>query len=594
MPRAMDIEEIRQRARRWIAGDPDPETATELQSLLDRRDPEAERELSERMAGPLAFGTAGLRGFIGAGEHRMNRAVIRRTSAGLARHLVDAVADAAERGVVIGYDGRHFSQEFAEETAAVLAGAGVAAHLFTEMVPTPLVAYAVTQLGAAGGVMITASHNPPRYNGYKVYWDNGAQIIPPHDRGIAGAIKEVGPARSVPVLAADRAKAKDLLRPVPDEIKAKYLDDVAALSLDDESRGNLRIAYTPMHGVGDPLAHQVLGRFGFTDVTSVPEQRDPDPDFPTVTFPNPEEEGALDLAFELARKIGADLVLANDPDADRLAVAIPRPDRPGEYRQLTGNEVGALIGEYLIRRSAGSVDRGLAIATIVSSPILGAIAADHGVMYREVLTGFKWIASVAQGLERDEGATFLFGFEEALGYMVGMTVPDKDGLSAAAVFAELTAAAAAEGRAIDDELERIARSHGLFASRQVSLVRRGLAGSSEISAMMNHLRRSPPAEIGGHAVKAVRDVLAGTRSGDGETTPLDLPKSNVMVFELEHGLTVIARPSGTEPKLKLYFNLLAPIGRDEDFRESHQRASERLEGLVGSFLKLVEAGAGGE
>lgn len=579
----MTDQDLRVRALAWIETDPDPRTAEELRALLDAGH---EQELAERMAGPLKFGTAGLRGVIGAGESRMNTAVILRTTAGLGAYLLSTDPDAASRGVIIGYDGRHGSREFALAASCVLAGAGIRAHLFRDMAPTPLTAYAIGALGAAAGVVITASHNPPEYNGYKVYWYDGALIIPPHDNGIASAIETIGPAKDIHRLEEREARQQGLLVDIPEWLLERYLDDVASLSLDDRGREDLPIVYTAMHGVGDTFARAALARYGFDEVWSVPEQQKPDGDFPTVSFPNPEEAGALDLALALARKKGARLVLANDPDADRLAVAIPRSD--GGYRQLSGNEVGVLLGEYFLRADTTDDSNRLVVTTVVSSPMLGEIAGELGVQYAEVLTGFKWIVTTAKALENKDGALFAFGYEEALGYTIGRVTPDKDGISAAAIFAELTSVAAAEGRTIDDELERLSRAYGLFVSAQRSVVRHGAQGAAKIAETMNLLRSSPPKKIGAARVTAVRDFLSQEQQSGGSGGTPALPPANVISFNLEGDGRVVARPSGTEPKIKFYFDLRETVGDAELYADARARANARLDELVAAFLEIVD------
>ncbi|HEY0839179.1 MAG TPA: phospho-sugar mutase, partial [Vulgatibacter sp.] len=410
----MDPHELREAAERWLAEDPDAATRGELRQLLDRDDRAA---LEDRFSGRLQFGTAGLRGLIGAGPNRMNRLVVIRATAGLARYLLDHVPDAATRGVVVGCDGRHLSAEARADVAAILAGHGIRARVFTALVPTPLAAYAVSHLRAAAGVMITASHNPAGYNGYKVYWGNGAQIVPPHDEGIAEAIDAVGPISSIPRLDEAAATLRGLREELGEETILAYLGEVEDLSRRPaRERRGLRIAYTAMHGVGGTLAIRALSRFGFDDVKVVAEQMEPDPEFRTVAFPNPEEKGAMDLVLALAASASADLVLANDPDADRLAVAVPRGD--GGFQALSGNEIGMLLASWLLEdpRPEG---KPLAITTIVSTPMLAAMCAKLGVACEEVLTGFKWIANRAMELEEREGARFVLGFEEALGYSVG-------------------------------------------------------------------------------------------------------------------------------------------------------------------------------
>ncbi|WP_437893052.1 phospho-sugar mutase [Sorangium sp. So ce124] len=582
-------------AERWLAHDPDPETQSELRRLIDaaRAGEDGVRaELAERFAGPLEFGTAGIRGVLGAGESRMNRAVILRTTAGLARHLLEAIGDKARSaGVVIGYDGRRMSREFAEDTACALAAAGIPSHLSPVPCPTPIAAFAVGHLGAAAGVMVTASHNPPEYNGFKVYWDNGAQIIPPHDTSIATAIDASPPADQVPRMPLDEARRLGLVRDFPEDLERSYLGAIRGLAVRSDGDRDLCIVYTPLHGVGDRLVHRALGEAGFTRVASVPEQAEPDGAFPTVAFPNPEEKGAMDLAFALAKQEGADLVLANDPDVDRLAVAVRRPD--GEYEQLTGNQVGVLLGHYLLTegRAQGADERRLVLASCVSTPMLGVIAAALGVHYEETLTGFKWIANRAMDIERSTGARFVFGFEEALGYTVGPVVRDKDGISAAALVAELAAVRKAEGRTLLDELQAITRKYGLYMSGQRSYTLRGVDGLEKIAAIMAALRKSPPAAIGGVPVVAWRDFEARTRTtSDGLVEPLVLPPSNVLVYELDGGSRLIARPSGTEPKIKFYFDVREEVAADEPLGDAEARAAARLDALARAFSGLAGIG----
>jgi phosphomannomutase len=558
-------------AKAWRDADPDADTRAELDALLAAGSP----ELAERFAGPLEFGTAGLRGLIGAGETRMNRAVVRRTTAGLARYLLEHVEGAAARGVVIGYDGRRQSDVFARDAAAVLAAAGIAVHLSDGLVPTPLCAFAVKELGAAAGIMVTASHNPPAYNGYKAYAGNGAQIIPPADVLIAAAIASVGPASDVSLAPLDG------VRSYGEAMKAKYLDAIGAL-VPRQAR-TLPIVYTPLHGVGAELFVRAFAAAGFADVQVVPEQAAPDGAFPTVAFPNPEEPGALDLALALAARLDAPLVIANDPDADRLAAAVRVAK--GRYQQLTGNEVGVLLGHHVLTRSEGA-DR-LVISTIVSSPQLGAIARELGATAAETLTGFKWIANRAMELERTDAKRFVFGYEEALGYSVGTVVRDKDGISAALVLAALAADLHARGETLLDELARIARRFGFYASSQRSLAFPGARGAEAMAAKMDALRAAPPASIAGHAVVATSDCERGVRVAGARSEPLALPKSDVLVFELEGGHRVIARPSGTEPKMKIYFDVREPMAADEPLDAVRARALARCEALAADMLRAL-------
>ncbi|HEY8089282.1 MAG TPA: phospho-sugar mutase, partial [Polyangiaceae bacterium] len=383
----MDLDELRATAERWMADDPDPGTREELRALLAHPDV-GKTDLADRFAAILEFGTAGLRGVLGAGPNRMNLAVVARATWGLAQELLASVPDAAKRGVVVGGDARRMSRELSEHTAAILASAGIRVVLFRTPVPTPLVGFAVKSLGAAAGVVVTASHNPPEYNGYKVYWENAAQIVPPVDARIAAAIQRAPSAREIVKGDLETHRSGGTVIDASDDLARSYLDTIRALAVHPgEGDRSLRIVYTPMHGVGDTLARAALAQGGFTDVASVPEQQKPDGAFPTVAFPNPEEKGAMDLAFALARRTGAALVIANDPDADRLALAVPEGDG---FRQLTGNQVGVLLGHYLLTERSASPGRPrVVLASIVSSPLLGRIAATLGVRYEETLTGFK-------------------------------------------------------------------------------------------------------------------------------------------------------------------------------------------------------------
>jgi phosphomannomutase len=577
------VEDLFTRAAFWLAHDPDAATRHELAGVLAKAhagEAAAQKEMRDRFAGPLEFGTAGLRGVIGAGESRMNRAVVRRTSWGLAMYLHEQVPDVRSRGVIIGYDARRMSREFAEDTAGVLAAQGIPAHLSTLAIPTPLTAFAVKHLGAAAGVMVTASHNPPEYNGYKVYWGNGAQIIPPHDAGIAAWIERASPADEVTVMPLDVGRLKGLVHDIEPSVERTYLDELAKLGVRKDGDRSLAIVYTPLHGVGDRLTRLALSEAGFTGVTSVPEQSEPDGAFPTVAFPNPEEKGALDLAMALADSKGADLLLANDPDVDRLAVAVRGPD--GRWVQLSGNQVGTLLGHYLLTEGPGG-DR-IALASLVSSPQLGVIARALGVRYEETLTGFKWIANRALEIERETGARFVFGYEEALGYTVGPLVRDKDGIGAAVVFAELAAVRRAQGKTLLDALDDIAREHGMFVSGQRSITMPGADGVAAIKRLMVDLRAKTPTSIGGLAVESVSDLLAGARRArDGAVEKLALPPSDVLVYALEGGSRIIARPSGTEPKIKFYFDIREPMTAGETPRDAESRARSKMMDLMATF-----------
>jgi len=585
----MDLEA---RAQHWLDHDPDPNARAELAGVLERAkkgDEAAKKDLAERFIGPLEFGTAGLRGVIGAGESRMNRAVVRRTSLGLGTYLLEKDPGVKKKGVAIGYDGRRLSREMAEDTAGVLASLEIPCYLSPHVCPTPVTAYAVTRLGASAGVMVTASHNPPEYNGYKVYWGNGAQIVPPHDTGIAAAIAREPEADQVPVTTQEEGRRRELIRDFPTDLEPSYLEAVQALAL---HRGegfdrSMPIVYTALHGVGDRLVRITFERAGFTGVTSVPEQAEPNGEFPTVKFPNPEEKGALDLSYALAERIGADLVIANDPDVDRLAVALRGPD--GRFVQLTGNQVGVLLGHYVLTEGKTGGERAV-LASCVSSPMLGAIARALGVHYEETLTGFKWIANRAMELEGQRGMRFVFGFEEALGYTVGDLVRDKDGISAALLFAELCAERRSRGITILGELETLYRKYGLYQSGQVSLTMKGADGLEKIHAMMGRLRRAPPARIGAFGVVGTTDVSTGKRkTAAGKEEKLPLPPSDVLIYDLEGSHRIIARPSGTEPKIKFYFDVRETMRADEPLAAAEVRANATMEGLKKAFVAIAGA-----
>jgi phosphomannomutase len=510
-------------ARAWLAEDPDPDTRAELERLLGTGDLDG---IADRFSGRLEFGTAGLRGEIGAGPNRMNRVVVTRAAAGLCSYLTAR----GGKSVVIGYDARHKSDVFARDTAEVVSGAGMSATVLPRPLPTPVLAFAIRHLGADAGVMVTASHNPPQDNGYKVYLGDGSQIVPPADAEISAAIEAVGPLSTVP--------RGDDWETLGDDVLDAYLDRVAGL-VDTASPRDLDIVYTPLHGVGRDVVLAAFDRAGFRAPTVVSRQGDPDPEFSTVAFPNPEEPGAIDLALAAAVQHHADIVLANDPDADRCAVAVPTGD--DGWRMLRGDEVGALLATHLVRRDPAL--SGTFAASIVSSSLLGRIAAAHGLGYAETLTGFKWISRV-DGLR--------YGYEEALGYCVDPAgVRDKDGISAALLVAELAATLKAEGRSLTDLLDDLATEHGLHATDQLSVRVEDL---SLIDDAMARLRATPPTSLGGRAVESAEDLAAGSA---------DLPPTDGLRYRLAEGGRVVVRPSGTEPKLKAYLEVVIPVDRDD-------------------------------
>ncbi|MFD3456414.1 phospho-sugar mutase [Streptomyces sp. NPDC058691] len=544
---------IRQ-ARTWLAEDPDPDTRGELEALLaaaEAGDRDAADDLADRFAGTLQFGTAGLRGAIGAGPMRMNRSVVIRAAAGLAAYL--KAQGQGDGLVVVGYDARHKSYDFARDTAAVMAGAGLRAALLSRPLPTPVLAFAVRHLGAAAGVMVTASHNPPQDNGYKVYLGDGSQIVPPADSGIAAEIAAIGPLSGVPL--ADEGR-----HVYGDEVVEAYLERVASV-VDRHSPRDLSVVYTPLHGVGRDVLTAAFARAGFAAPHVVAEQAEPDADFPTVAFPNPEEPGAMDLSFAAAREFGPDIIIANDPDADRCAVAVPDRGAEAGWRMLRGDEVGALLATHLVHQRA----TGTFAASIVSSSLLSRIAARAGLDYADTLTGFKWISRV-EGLR--------YGYEEALGYCVDPGgVRDKDGISAALAVAELAAELKAKGRTLSDLLDDIALEYGLHATDQLSV---RVADLSVIGDAMTRLRERPPTSLAGLAVTTAEDLTQGTE---------DLPPTDGLRYHLAgagpvEAARVIVRPSGTEPKLKCYLEAVLPVpGGADTLAATRTRAAEVLAAL---------------
>jgi phosphomannomutase len=563
-------------ARAWLAEDPDPETAGELRALIDRcgaQDAAARLLLDDAFAAPLEFGTAGLRGILGPGPNRMNRVVVRRTTAGLADYLLAQGVDPA-LGVVIGHDARKNSRVFAEDAARVLAGRGVAVKLAPGPWPTPVTGW--LSAGAAAGIMITASHNPPEYNGYKVYWSNGAQIVPPHDTGIAAAIAAIGPLADIAFPELDRARAVGRVVDLDARVLDDYVAAIQALRTTPHPRTELVVAYTPLHGVGAAAVEAGFAAAGTGPLHVVASQREPDPAFPTVAFPNPEEKGAMDAVLALAADVKAELVLANDPDADRLCVAVP--DGAGGYRVLTGDQTGALLADYLLETTHDG--RRLVATTIVSSQLLSHLAAAYGADYRETLTGFKWIGNAAIEWKTQTGGFFVMGYEEALGYSVGELVRDKDGVSAALLAAELAAWNRARGRTLLDHLDEVYRKVGLFVTEQVSLTRPGADGLASIRASMIHFRANPPQAIGGVPVGEVVDLSLGAGG---------LPRSDVLVYRLAGGRRVIMRPSGTEPKLKSYYEVRVEVGDGESMAAARQRGLADLAALRDSHQSLLAA-----
>ncbi len=556
--------------RSWISGDIDDDCREELQGLL--RDG-AWEQLQDRFAGDLAFGTAGLRGRIEAGPNRMNRAVVVRATAAVAGWLSE---DENARGglVIIGRDGRRKSDVFLRDAAEVLVAQGFRVALIDRPVPTPLVAFAARHFGAVAAIAITASHNPPDDNGYKLYDGTGGQIVTPADERIAQRIVELGPANRI-----SRGNLHDnaLVSVLGADVDRAFLDAVKRVARVSTVRVPFGVVYTPLHGVGAPFMTEALADAGFASVHVVPEQEKPDGAFPTVKFPNPEEKGALDLAFALARATEAHLVVASDPDADRLAIAIPDPGARGNYVQLTGNEVGILLAHHLFLQTP-EADRSkqLVVRSIVSTPMLDKLAAAHGAHADATLTGFKWIARSFTA-HRAQGIEPLFGFEEALGYCVREIVGDKDGIAAAVVFCDFARALHAEGRTVIDALGDLYASLGSFASAQATIAHPTAETRAAVFAALEALIASPPTEVRGRKVVAVGDFTKGIRrTSDGVESALALPKTLLVELEFEGGSRILVRPSGTEPKTKVYADVLGAPKKQASPLAAREAA--RLEG----------------
>ena len=517
------LETLIQQARDWIKQDPDAETVAELEKLISESD---EAGLADRFGQRIGFGTAGLRGLLGAGPNRMNRVLVAQAAAGISKYLKENFDDPS---VVIGYDARKNSDVFAKDSAQIFAGFGIRAFLFPELAATPLVAYAVRNLGASAGVMVTASHNPPGDNGYKVYDFSGSQIISPMDTQIAKHIDEFAKSGSVSSLARSESFVE-----VPTSVRSGYLQSVSGLLNKHSSRKDIKIVYSAMHGVGASFINEIFKLSGLAEPTQVPSQQQPDGKFPTVSFPNPEEPGAMDESMATASNHQADLVLVNDPDADRLAVAFKKTD--GSYQQLTGDQLGLILGEEMASRASREGRTGSLACSIVSSSALGKVAEHYGFGFEQTLTGFKWVSRVPN---------LIFGYEEALGYCVDWgQVRDKDGLSAALIVADIASALASQGYTLGDQLEKLMQRYGYFATGQISF---RVTDLTVIANLMKKLRTNPPTQIAG-----VDAVFEDMNQGSGS-----LPATDALRFKLQDGRTVIIRPSGTEAKLKCYLQAVS-------------------------------------
>ncbi|MEZ8085049.1 phospho-sugar mutase [Vibrio sp. 1S139] len=558
-----------QDAMNWLARDPDPRTREELQHLIDEG---MHDELEDRFTQRLEFGTAGLRGKVGCGPNRMNRLVIQETATGLGHYLIEHVANATIRGVVVGYDGRLDSKQFAIDTASVLTALGIKVYLTSNVAATPIVAFGIEHFNAAAAVVVTASHNPPEYNGFKVYWENGAQIIPPHDAGIAAEI-DIASTKPLPLMSLSDAESQGKLVWLTEGYYQTYRAAInqSPYVSDEIESANTTITYTAMHGVGAQMAEDLLHDSGFHKVFSVAEQREPDGNFPTINFPNPEEKGAMDLVVNLAKSVDADIACANDPDADRFAVAVRTYD--GSYKMLTGDQVGVLFAHYLL--SKPHTKNQLVGNSIVSSTLLEKVAQSHGATYFQTLTGFKWLANIGMQLE-DESNEFLFAYEEALGYTIGTQVRDKDGLSAIVVFAQLVEELKSQGRTVWDLLAQISLEHGVHTNAQ-----RSIALDPDSPSLGSKLRSAQPKAINGVAISVIEDLQSSLRFViGGNTEAINLPASDVLIYHLEDGSRIIVRPSGTEPKVKVYYETVTKFEGTETYEDTRLRGEKYMDKLI--------------
>ena len=559
----------------------DEATKEELKAIKDD-----ENEIKERFYMDLEFGTAGLRGIIGAGTNRMNIYVVRRATQGLANYI--AKVDKKSQGVAIAYDSRHMSPEFAQEAALCLAANGIKAYIFETLRPTPELSFAVRHLGCVAGINVTASHNPPEYNGYKVYWEDGAQITPPHDSGIMGEVKAISDWNTVKTMDKEDAVKAGLFEVIGQAVDDAYMAELKKQiihmdAIQAEGR-NLKIVYTPLHGTGNIPARRILKELGFENVYVVPEQELPNGDFPTVSYPNPEAAEAFELGLKLAKEVDADIVLATDPDADRLGVRVK--DKNGEYHDLTGNMSGCLLANYeLSQRKAvnGSLpEDGALVKTIVTTNLADAIAKGYNVNLIEVLTGFKYIGQQILGFEKSGKGTYLFGFEESYGCLIGTYARDKDAIVATMALCEAAAYYKTQGKTLWDAMIDMYEEFGYYKDAIQAVTMKGIEGLQKIQEIMTTLRQNPPAEFAGHKVTAVRDYKLDeiTDLATGEKKPTGLPNSNVLYYELTDDAWVCVRPSGTEPKVKFYYGVKGTSLADAD---------EKSDAMGKAVLEMVDS-----
>ena len=549
----------------------DEATHQELQNIKNN-----ENEIKERFYKDLEFGTAGLRGVIGAGTNRMNKYTVTKATQGLANYIIKTGKQ--NKGVAIGFDSRHFSPEFSMWAALCLNANGIKTYRFNTLRPTPVISFAVRELGCVAGIVVTASHNPPEYNGYKVYWEDGAQIVPPVDGEIISEVNAITDYSTIKMIDLKEAKEKGLFNEIGEEIDNKYIETLKKLVLNPEiihsNAKNLKIVYTPLHGTGNVPVQTILKELGFENVYVVPEQEKPDGNFPTVSYPNPEDPKAFELAIALAKKVDADIILANDPDADRLGVFV-KNNKNNEYVMFTGNMSALFIAEYELsqKKEKGLLpSNGAMVTTIVSSDLTKAMAKEYNLKLYEVLTGFKWIGEKIKQFEQSKSNEYVFGFEESYGCLVGTHARDKDGIVAVMATCEAAAYYKSKGISCLEQMENIYKKYGYYKEGQIALTFKGIEGAEKIKEIMDKLRNNPPTELAGLKVKEFRDYQANIIKNliTGETTETGLPKSNVLYFDLENSSWCCVRPSGTEPKIKFYCGVCT---------NSEEESNEKLNSL---------------
>ncbi len=586
---------VEARARQWLGEQFDEQTREELEKLFEQ---ESWDELHDRFYRDLEFGTGGIRGVLGAGTNRMNKYVVRMTTQGLANYMLAQVGG-DKLSVVIAHDPRHMSPEFSLETALVLAANGIKAHLFRELRPTPNLSFAVRHLGATAGVVITASHNPPEYNGYKVSWTDGGQIVPPHDKGIIERVRAVTGLEQVKWMERDEAENQGLLSWLDSSVDEAFLNEVTARlvrpDIVAETADKVEVVYTPLHGTGVTMVPSALERAGFSRVVVLESQKTPDPEFPTVKSPNPEEKAALNLAIERAAQSGAQLVMGTDPDCDRMGLAYRTS--AGEYKLLTGNQIGSIFCHYMLSQLSGTGRlplKPVIIKTIVTTELQKEISASFGAEIIDTLTGFKYIAEQIELMEHDgSGREFVFGGEESYGYLAGTYTRDKDAVVSSQLAAEVTAWCVASGNTLGDYLDDIFRTFGYFAESQRALVLKGESGAEQIKSLIEHFRSSRPEQIGGVKVDGWWDLLRGERMLPGVSKADDpgLPRANVLIYYLAAGGKVAVRPSGTEPKIKFYFGIRQDVGAGglDAARKQGDSTLRKLEdGMMAEVEQLLE------